>query len=64
LPFACVDGDATSMWNGHTVDVKARRKVGKGDVFQLIYNGKTVDTRGTNEDYFIGVNIRMLIRTN
>jgi len=64
LPFACVDNDATSQWNGHNVDVKARRKINKGSVLQILWKGKTVNTAGTNEDYFIGVNLRVLIKTN
>ena len=64
IPFACVDSDATSMWNGHEVDVKARRRISKGTVFQLIINGLSVDTSGVNENYFVGWNLRFLIRQN
>jgi len=64
LPFACVDSDATSQWNGHVVDVKSKRRIGKGEVFQLIANAKTINTAGINENYFIGLNLRTLIRTD
>lgn len=64
LPFACVDNDATSQWNGHVVDVKSKRRIGKGEVLQLIANAKTINPIGPNENYFIGLNIRTLIRTD
>ena len=64
LPFACVDSDATSMWNGHMVDVKARRRINTGSVLQLIWAGRSIDTSGVNENYFIGMNLRVLVKFN
>jgi len=62
LPFACVDSDVTSMWNGHTVDVKARRKINTATQLQLIVEGRSIDTSGVNENYFIGFNLRVLVK--
>lgn len=62
LPFACVDSDATSMWNGHEVDVKARRRINKSSVLQIVYNGRSLDTTGVNENYTFGFNLRMLVK--
>ena len=62
LPFACVDSDATSRWNGHEIDMKSKRRIGESDRLQLCYTAKSVDTSGINENYFVGMNMRALIR--